>query len=614
MPFLLRMLFALCLTLLPAAPIHADERIRSFVSEITIDPTGGLRITETLDVQAEGDRIRHGIFRELPLTENGIHWGGFDLVDATMDGAPVDTRIQRRDGAIRIYLGDQDTLVTPGVHRFRLRYDVDRQVRFFADYDELYWNITGNAWEFRIDTATARIHLPEGAVATDVETFTGPVGSRAQNAVERRDDGGRTVIVTAEGALDWNEGMTTAIAFPTGIVARPTLLDRMLFALRDRPADVTALLGTLMLGAALWLIWRWKGKDAPLGHIRERSTPPEGVSPALAQYIRADGITGNAAMVAAAVDLGVKGFATIAQHDTAWSIARTGKADDGTLPVGEAAILTHLDGLKRPLMISPTNGKAVRALLEEFRTAMRKEHGARFHIPNVGWTLLGAAGSYGLAFAIIGQAFAGQPWLIFFLPMLPLGVLLFERSPRALAVTTGIALSISCLMWLIFGLRAHALDPIPAAGLIALPVMFGIFAARIGLTTSAGRTLKKEIEGFRRHLSAAQSKGRSRDGARQRFEAFLPYAIALGVEEEFAKDYELALSRATTKASSPTRIWMPAWFQGNPVDGSLGSISAACQAMTTGVNTCTSSSSGLSGGSGGGFSGGGGGGGGGGGW
>ena len=622
MLFPFRILPALFLILLSAASLQAAERIRSFIGEITIDGDGGLQVTETLDVQAEGQRIRHGIFRDLPLTKDGIRWGGFDLVEATMDGAPVDTRIQRQDGIIRIYLGDEDTVVSPGEHRFRLRYDVDRQVRFFDDHDELYWNITGNAWAFRIDRAAARIRLPDGAVATDVETFTGPLGSREQAAFEQIEDGGSTVYVMADGALDWHEGLTTAIAFPTGIVTRPSVIDRIRFTFRDRPEDMIALFGTLLLGAALWLIWRRKGKDAPLGRIRLRSTPPEGISPALAQYIRANGGVTNSAMVAATINLGVKGFVVISQSDTTWSITRTGKANDGTLPVGEAAILTYLDGLEEPLVISPDNRKAVLALLDVFSAAMRDEHGETFHISHANWIMLAGFGGYGLAFAIMWQALAGQTWLMHVMPALPLAIplltALFGGTLRDVALMVGIALGISCLMWLILGALAGALGLLSGAGLIALPVIFAVFAARIGLTTATGRAHKIEIEGFRRYLSAARLEGRSRRDARRRFEAFLPYAIALGVEKQFAEAYEDALTRAMSRGRVPTHVWMPAWYHGTNINvGSFGGgISAACQAMTSGVNACTTSGSGSgsSGFSGGGFSGGGGGGGGGGGW
>ncbi|TQS72964.1 DUF2207 domain-containing protein [Rhodobacteraceae bacterium] len=620
MSFPFRSLFILVLTFFFAAVGHADERIRSFISEITIDHAGRLQVTETLDVQAEGQRIRHGIFRDLPLTKHGIRWGGFDLVEATMDGAPVDTRIQRRDGVIRIYLGDEDTVVSPGEHRFRLRYDVARQVRFLADHDELYWNITGNAWAFRIDMAAARIRLPKGAVATEVKTFTGPLGSRKQDAFEQIEDGGGTVYVMADGALDWHEGLTTAIAFPTGIVARPSAMDRILFTIRDRPADMTALLGTVLLGGALWLIWRRKGKDAPLGRIRVRSTPPKGISPALAQYIRANGGVTNAAMVAATVDLGIKGYVVISQRATTWSVARTEKPHDGTLPVGEAAILAHLDRLEGPLVISPDNRKAVLALLGVFTAAMRDEHGETFHISHANWILLAGVAGYGLAFAIMWQALAGQTLLLHVMPALPLAIPLLTAlkggALRQVAQAVGIGLSISCLMWLIFGALSGALGLLAAAGLIALPVMFAVFTAGIGLTTATGRAQKIEIEGFRRHLCTTRLRGGSRGSARRRFESFLPYAIALGVERELTSAYEDAFMRAASRARGSIHVFMPAWYHGTPIaDGSLGGgIAAACQGMTTGVNACTTSSSGASGFSGGGFSGGGGGGGGGGGW
>ncbi|MCE8441743.1 DUF2207 domain-containing protein [Rhodovulum sulfidophilum] len=459
-------------------------------------------------------------------------------------------------------------------------------------------------------------------MATDVETFTGPLGSREQDAFEQIEDGGGTVYVMADGALDWHEGLTTAIAFPTGIVTRPSVIDRILFTFRDRPADMIALFGTLLLGAALRLIWWRKGKDAPLGRIRERSTPPEGISPALAQYIRANGGVTNSAMVAATINLGVKGFVVISQSDTTWSITRAGKANDGTLPVGEAAILAHLDGLEGPLVISPDNRKAVLALLDVFSAAMRDEHGETFHISHANWIMLAGVGGYGLAFAIMWQALAGQNWLMHVMPALPLAIplltALFGGTLRDVALMMGIALGISCLMWLILGALAGALGLLSGAGLIALPVIFALFAARIGLTTATGRAHKIEIEGFRRYLSAARLKGRSRRNARHQFEAFLPYAIALGVEKQFAGAYEDALTRSMSRGRVPTHVWMPAWYHGTNINGGPfgGGISAACEAMTSGVNACTTSGSGSgsSGFFGGGFSGGGGGGGGGGGW
>ena len=35
--------------------------------------------------------------------------------------------------------------------------------RPFADHDEIYWNVTGNYWNFPIARANATITLPQGA-------------------------------------------------------------------------------------------------------------------------------------------------------------------------------------------------------------------------------------------------------------------------------------------------------------------------------------------------------------------------------------------------------------------------------------------------------------------
>ena len=46
---------------------------------------------------------------------------------------------------------------------YQLRYTTGRQIRFFPDHTELFWNVTGNDWSFPILSATARIALPGSA-------------------------------------------------------------------------------------------------------------------------------------------------------------------------------------------------------------------------------------------------------------------------------------------------------------------------------------------------------------------------------------------------------------------------------------------------------------------
>ena len=105
----------------------------------------------------------------------------------------------------------------------------------------------------------------------------------------------------------------------------------------------------------------------------------------------------------------------------------------------------------------------------------------------------------------------------------------------------------------------------------------------------------------------------------ERFEALLPYAVALNVEKPWSDAFAAALSRAHPGDADPMRHYQPVWGGGSNWSGAgfgtaiaatVGSVSSALASAVP----VSSGSSGFSGGGGGGGSGGGGGGGGGGGW
>ena len=63
-----------------------------------------------------------------------------------------------------------------------IRYLTTRQLGFFADYDELYWNATGTGWAFWIDQAEARITLPSTVAFLRSAVYTGPQGATGTDA------------------------------------------------------------------------------------------------------------------------------------------------------------------------------------------------------------------------------------------------------------------------------------------------------------------------------------------------------------------------------------------------------------------------------------------------
>ena len=101
-------LLLLCL-LAEIGTAAAAERIDAFASTVTIHKDGRMRVRESITVTAEGDQIRKGIYREIPLRYSGPSaYRGlvpFSVVSASLDGRrlePVETEI--RGDAVRVLM------------------------------------------------------------------------------------------------------------------------------------------------------------------------------------------------------------------------------------------------------------------------------------------------------------------------------------------------------------------------------------------------------------------------------------------------------------------------------------------------------------------------------
>src|SRR5579862_2503377 len=128
------------------------ERILDYHSDIVLQPDGTFLVRETIIVNSRGIQIRHGTFRDFP-TRYTDRFGrnyvvGFHFLSAELDGYQETSRIQDVTNGKRIYLGDQKYFVSSGQHTYIIAYTTNRQLGFFPDHDEMYWNVTGNGWGF----------------------------------------------------------------------------------------------------------------------------------------------------------------------------------------------------------------------------------------------------------------------------------------------------------------------------------------------------------------------------------------------------------------------------------------------------------------------------------
>lgn len=641
-----RILASLLVLLALASAALAQEEITAFRADIDLAADGTIEVTETITVNAEGNQIRRGIFRDFPLrfedADGNEREVDFDILSITRDGDAEPYATERGSGIVRIRIGDADTLLAPGLHTYEITYETDRQIRFFDTHDELYWNVTGNGWDFPIRDAVADIRLPEGISADDVTFYTGEFGSTAQDASAQTLDGGNRIVVEADATLAPREGLTVAIAMPRGSIAPPTAAQEREWWLRDNRALFIGALGLAVVLA--YYLWAWTrvGRDPPAGVFVPRWEPPQGISPALTNYIDKRGFRGQGwdALSAATINLAVKGHVELDDLDGDLTIRRTAKPA-ANLPVGEAAILGHLPQEGDTLTVDKANGTRVVAVGASFRAAMEKEHRNRFYRHNRFYVFAGIALSVLtlVAFIAFGGLSEGLLCLMFAaaIPAIVLSVFAvnFGRRMRSATSLGGRLMAVvvmgfagfvvfSGLSTTILSVILDPADVMPIAAILGIVMVNVIFLFLMGAPTPLGRKSMDEIAGLKQYLTVAEEDRMNMQGAPQmsprRFETLLPYAVALGVEKPWSRAFDAWLATAAATGAAVGYV-APSWyhgpgFSGGSIGSTIGGLAGSLSdSFTASLPAPTSSSSGFGGGGGGGgFSGGGGGGGGGGGW
>ena len=131
-------LSTLCLTFALAVgstDAQADERILSFVSDVTINQDASLNVTETIRVRSEGQQIKRGIVREFPTSyrdRGGTQFRvGFEVLSVRRDGKAEDFHIKKIANGKAVYIGNADRFLTPGTYAFEITYRTTRQLGHF---------------------------------------------------------------------------------------------------------------------------------------------------------------------------------------------------------------------------------------------------------------------------------------------------------------------------------------------------------------------------------------------------------------------------------------------------------------------------------------------------
>lgn len=558
--------------LLVAGNAQAVEVIESFDVSVTVNEDATIQVMEEIAYNF-GEDQRHGIYRDIPVKYKArggtykLRVSEVSVVDDFGDAYAV--QVSQEGSNLRLKIGDADTFVT-GIQNYVIEYTVDRALNYFDEHDELYWNVTGEEWEVPIRRASTKITLPQTIAEQDLQHtclvgITGATQSCAEIKLNTRFRQG-FVAANTEGVdfkhpqLEAGEGMTVVVGWPKGIVYEPTRVEKIMATVKDNWIVGAPFIALIVMG----YLWWTRGRDPKgRGTIVPQYEPPKELTPSQVGTLvdeRAD----NADLTADIIDLAVKGWLKIIQEDKKGFLRKPDfrlkklREPNSDLSSTQQLIMTKLFEEKSEVKLSD--------LKQEFASE---------------WKSIKASVYDSL---VDNKYFAKDPGTV-------------RMAYAGLGVLVAFAgVGISMLWYGVIGIVSS----------VVTGIIIGGFGVAMPAKTKKGVLAKEYIEGLKRYLTVAEKERLKFHNAPEKkpehFDALLPYAMALGVEKEWAKQFE-GIERED-----------PSWYQGpagthfNAVilANSMGSFSTSAGSNLSA--TASSGGSGFSGGSvGGGFGGGGGG-------
>ena len=574
------MLSALAAPILNVALVHADVNdftITSFQSDQTLsksDAQGSLHIIEQISVRFTDNN--HGIIRAIPNEYNSRPLN-FHLNSITSrSGAPTGISQSYADGNVVLKIGDPSRTVT-GDQEYTIDYTVRNVISFYSDHDELYWDVNGDQWGQPTTVVKVNLHLPSGlSLSSDVpQCFGGAYSQVQQNCVISQTEDG---ISATTSNLPPNQTLTYVVGLTKGFFQPETTSEK----LRDNATPLLALIALPLAIIAGSFTWWWRnGRDAKgRGVIVPEYNPPKDMTPLQAGTLL-DFKTDNRDITATIIDLAVRKYLRIHElvkdrkilKDKVTYELELLNLDKSGLNAYEADLINALFneqkiGEKTDL---GTPSAALQKVATSLRTSVKKD------LKQAGY-LKPDTSKYGLV--LVGSAVVA---------VVLLAIIGGNSNPNAIGAIV--------------------------VGAIICTVTISIFWALMAARTSVGVSAKEQLEGLKMYMNVAEKdriqmlqspKAAYAVGVGQPkrtvelFEKLLPYAIIMGVEKQWAKQFESMYAAE------------PSWYSGNVSTFNTVYLASSLNGgFANSINTsfASPSSSSGSGFSGGGFSGGGGGGG-----
>jgi uncharacterized membrane protein YgcG len=293
---------------------NLQEKITSFKSDIYVLTDGTLLVKEVIEILSEQKEIVHGISREFPTkySYNGIlqYVVGFNVISVTHNDTKTYYHIENYDNGKVIYIGHENIVIPPGTHTYTIVYETNRQLGFFENFDQLYWNVTGNGWRLPIDKVEARFFLPkefpDSSDSIFAKGYMGFQNEKDQNYTCNINK--KYIEFSTNYYLKPYQGLTCIVQFPKGLVFEPSKYQKCLWFIRDNIVLILLLL--------LILLWMYGLVSAYLknkpGLIVPLFYPPANMAPSTIGFMISKKFK-SLFLSADILDLSIRGFIDIKQ-------------------------------------------------------------------------------------------------------------------------------------------------------------------------------------------------------------------------------------------------------------------------------------------------------------
>ncbi len=312
----LRSLPLVMLMLLPMAA-RADV-VKSFQSQVVVSRANVVDVTETILYDPQ-DGSHHGIYRFVPaqFSDAAGHTYYTKIIFLSVTdahGKPINIAEQSNDRH-QLYLKIGDPNITlDGPQTYVIRYQITPLIVKADGFDRFTLNITGQQWDTAIESASAVVRFDGASAVMEAKCYTGTTGSVSSDCDINKSS--REVTVTTSKTLPVNQGLTVDVALPSGSASaylepdkKPPLTSEDKAALA---ISAVAVIVALVAGGREFWFWWADRRERKAQTIIPLYEPPDVLS-ALQMSILESPRADTADVTAVLIALAVRGVLKIEQ-------------------------------------------------------------------------------------------------------------------------------------------------------------------------------------------------------------------------------------------------------------------------------------------------------------